>query len=57
LKRKRKAKILDKGREAEILRKQLPVADQLGLDREFTANLFRAIFQLARSTQRKEERT
>jgi chorismate synthase len=56
LKRKRKAKILDKGREAEILRKQLPIAGQLGLDREFTANLFRAIFQLARSTQRKEER-
>lgn len=52
LKKTRGKKILDKSREEKILRKQLPVAAQLGLDRRFTANLFRAIFQLARTTQK-----
>ncbi len=51
-KKKRGVKIRDVGREQQILNRQLPVAEQLGLDREFTANLFRAIFQLARSTQK-----
>ncbi len=52
IKKKRGTKILDKNRQKQILAKQLPVATQLGLDREFTAHLFQAIFQLARTTQR-----
>jgi chorismate synthase len=53
LKRRRGTKILDKTRQNQILRKQLAVAGELGLDKRFTAALFRAIFQLARSTQQK----
>jgi chorismate synthase len=53
LKRSRGRKILDKTRQNQILRKQLAVAGELGLDKRFTAALFRAIFQLARTTQRK----
>ena len=56
LKKTRGRKILDKSREEKILRKQLPVASQLGLDRRFTAKLFRAIFQLARTTQKGTKR-
>ena len=56
LKKTRGKKILDKSREEKILRKQLPVASQLGLDRRFTAKLFRAIFQLARTTQKGTKR-
>jgi chorismate synthase len=52
LKRKRGKKVFDKSRERSVLRKQLPVARQLGLDPAFTTQLFRAIFRLARTTQR-----
>jgi chorismate synthase len=55
LKKSRGKKILDRSREEKILRKQLPVAAQLGLDRRFTAHLFRAIFQLARTTQQRKK--
>lgn len=54
VKKRRKAKIFDPGREKEILRKQLPVAGDLGLDRDFARDLFIAIFKLAKSTQREE---
>ena len=53
LKRRSGRQILDKGREHEILKKQLTAASELGLDVDFTADLFRAIFHLARSTQRR----
>jgi len=52
LKRKRGKKIFDKSRERAILRRQLPVARQLDLDPAFVTQLFRAIFSLARTTQR-----
>jgi chorismate synthase len=53
LKKKRGHKILDRSREKQILSKQLAVAKDLGLDRQFTRELFQAIFHLARSTQEK----
>lgn len=53
LKRKRGQKILDRTREKQILSKQLAVARDLGLDLEFTRELFQAIFNLARSTQKR----
>ncbi len=53
LKRKRGRQIVDKRRELEILRKQLAAASELGLDVDFTTDLFRAIFHLAKSTQRR----
>jgi chorismate synthase len=56
VKRRRGRKILDRGRQREILRKQLAVAHELGLDVDFTAKLFQAIFRLARVTQRKIKR-
>jgi chorismate synthase len=52
LKRKKGKKVFDKSRERSILRKQLPVARQLDLDPAFITQLFRAIFRLARTTQR-----
>jgi chorismate synthase len=52
LKRKRGKQIFDKSRERAILRRQLPVARQLDLDPAFVTQLFRAIFSLARTTQR-----
>jgi chorismate synthase len=52
IKHKKGQKIADKNRERQILRKQLSVASELGLDVNFTRELFRAIFQLAKSTQR-----
>lgn len=52
LKRKRGKKVSDRSRERSILRKQLPVARQLDLDPAFVTQLFRAIFRLARTTQR-----
>jgi chorismate synthase len=53
LKKRKKTKIVDKKRERQILRKQLAIARSLGLDEEFTGELFQAIFNLARTTQRK----
>ncbi len=53
IKKKRGQKIFDKKREAQVLKKQLPVAEDLGLDVRFTEDLLRAIFSLARTTQRK----
>jgi chorismate mutase len=53
LKRKKGQKIADPRREREILSKQLRVARVLGLDLDFTQELFTAIFHLAKSTQRK----
>ncbi len=52
LKKRKGAKIVDRKRERQILRKQLAVARSLGLDEEFTGELFQAIFNLARSTQK-----
>ncbi len=52
LKAKRRKKVFDRSREGAILRKQLPVARQLKLDPAFITQLFRAIFRLARTTQR-----
>jgi chorismate synthase len=54
LKRRRGKKVFDKSRQLQILRKQLPVARQLGLDEKFITQLFTAIFRLARSTQRRD---
>ncbi len=53
IKKKRGQKIFDKKREVQVLKKQLPVAEDLGLDVRFTEDLLRAIFSLARTTQRK----
>ncbi len=52
VKKHRGTKIGDRKREEEVLRKQLSVARDLGLDEEFTRDMFKAIFQLSRSTQR-----
>jgi chorismate mutase len=52
VKKHRGTKIGDRKREAEVLRKQLAVARDLELDEEFTRDLFKAIFQLSRATQR-----
>jgi chorismate mutase len=51
VKRRRRRRILDARREREILSRQIPLARALDLDDEFVTDLFRAIFQLARSTQ------
>ena len=51
VKKKKGQKIVDTRREKQILRKQLGVAGDLGLDLEFTTEMFRAIFHLAKSTQ------
>jgi len=57
LKRRRGTKVFDRSRQLQILRKQLPVARQLGLDETFITQLFYAIFRLARSTQRRKKGT
>ena len=51
LKRRTRKAIVDRKREQQIFRKQLPVAGALHLDEVFTVDLFRAIFNLAKSTQ------
>ena len=56
IKEKSGKKIADRSREKEILRKQLGLAADLGLDRRFTRDLLEAIFDLARSTQKKKRR-
>jgi len=53
LKKRKGTKVVDRKRERQILSKQVPIAQSLGLDGEFTAELFHAIFNLARATQRK----
>ncbi len=53
IKKRKKAKVADPRREKQILRKQGGVARELGLDARFTQDLFRAVFKLARSTQRR----
>jgi chorismate mutase len=53
LKRNSGRKILDLNREKEILRKQLALASELGLDLEITRELLEAIFQLGRSAQKR----
>ena len=53
VKKHRGTKIGDRKREDEVLKKQLAVARDLGLDVEFTRDLFKAIFQLSKATQRK----
>jgi chorismate synthase len=45
--------VLDRSRQKQILRKQLPVARALGLDETFIEQMFGAIFKLARTTQRR----
>ncbi len=52
VKKHRGTKIGDRKRETEVLRKQVAIARDLGLDEEFTTDLFKAIFQLSRATQR-----
>jgi chorismate synthase len=52
LKKRKGTKVVDRKREREILRKQVAIAQSLGLDGEFTGELFHAIFNLARATQR-----
>jgi chorismate synthase len=56
-KKRRGKKIGDKKREQEILRKQLAVAQQLDLDEPFVRDLLKAIFKLAKSTQKSHLRT
>jgi chorismate mutase len=53
LKKKRGQHIYDPQREKEILKKQLAVGDELGLDRKFVHEMCYAIFHLAKSTQHK----
>lgn len=53
LKKKRGQKIYDPQREKEILRKQLSVGNELGLDADFVREICNAIFHLAKSTQQK----
>jgi chorismate synthase len=52
LKKKRGTRVFDKSREKEILRKQLKVAKDLGLDTDVIAEMIRAIFKLAKTSQR-----
>lgn len=52
-KRKRGQQIYDPEREKEILRKQLAIAGELGIDADFTREMCEAIFHLARTTQKK----
>ena len=52
IKARRGRKVFDPNREKQILSRQLPVAQELNLDLKFSEDLFRAIFQLARTTQR-----
>jgi chorismate synthase len=51
LKRRKRRAVLDRERERQILARQLPMAVELGLDREVVRDLFQKIFRLARSTQ------
>ena len=53
IKKSKGQKIAVRGREQQILRKQLALALDLGLDRTFTRDLFKAIFDLAKSTQKR----
>jgi chorismate mutase len=53
LKKKKGQKIYDPAREKEILLKQLSIGAELGLDPRFVHDMCNAIFQLAKSTQRK----
>ncbi len=53
VKKRRGRGVQDKTRERQILAKQLAVAGDLGLDARFATDLLRAIFGLARSTQRR----
>jgi chorismate synthase len=52
VKKRRGKKIEDKRREQQILKRQLALAQSLGLDTTFTKELFAAIFHLAKSIQR-----
>ncbi len=53
LKKKKGRNIHDAGREKQILAKQLAAGTALGLDQEFVREICSAIFNLAKSTQRK----
>ena len=53
LKKKKGQKIYDLQREKEILRNQLSIASELGIDADVTKQICRAIFNLARATQQK----
>jgi chorismate synthase len=52
LKKKRGSRVLDKGREQAVLKKQLGVARDLRLDVRFVEQMFRAVFRLAKTSQR-----
>ncbi len=53
LKKKKGEKIYDPLREKKILSRQLATAEELGIDLHFVRQICRAIFDLARTTQRK----
>jgi chorismate synthase len=52
LKLKRRQKVRDPRREKDILKKQLTLATECGLEREHVKELFRAIFHLAKEAQK-----
>ena len=53
LKKKQGKKIYDPKREEEILHRQLMIAQELGVDADFTRQICTAIFDLAKATQRR----
>jgi len=53
LKRGRRKGIVDTKREQEIMRREISLAGELSLEKQFVQELFRAIFHLARSVQRR----
>ena len=52
LKKRKGSGIVDRGRERQILKKQLSVARDLELDARFIEDMFRAIFKLAKTSQK-----
>ncbi|MEW6509460.1 MAG: chorismate mutase [Bacteroidota bacterium] len=52
VKKRRGSRIVDRNREREILRRQRAIASDLDLNDTLIAEMFRAIFKLARTTQK-----
>lgn len=50
-KRRSGRQVNDRKREAEVLKKRADLAQELGLDQQFTRAMFKAVFQLAKSLQ------
>lgn len=57
VKKRTGSSIVDRGRERQILKKQRTVAHDLGLDTGFVEEMFRAIFKLAKTSQKAIART